>query len=147
MRDELEQVLAGKADASGREHGEQCAECRDEIAAMREQAEWLRGLRAPDDAEAPEPKPGFYARVMERIEAQGPVSIWSLFFDSQLGRGLAVASMVLALSLGAYLVSSEQAADRELIVVGDPGPQPDVAFTASPDRDAVLVNLVTYREQ
>ena len=128
MRDQAEEVLAGRAEPS--------PECREEIAAMREQAAWIRGLRAPADTE---PRPGFYARVMERIEAQGAASIWSLFFDSQLGRGLALASMTLALCLGMYLVSSEKTAPPEA--------QAGTILAGAPDRDAVLVNLVTYREQ
>lgn len=128
MRDEVERVLEGKADPS--------PEYRAEIEAMREQAAWIRGLRAPEDAE---PKPGFYARVMERIEAQGPASIWSLFFDSQFALRLAVASMTIALGLGAYMVSVERTASKE-----DRAP---VILAGAPDRDAVLFNLVTYREQ
>src|ERR1035438_3511295 len=118
VRDELEQVLDGKADPP--------PEYREEIEAMREQAAWIRGLRAPEDSE---PKPGFYARVMERIEAQGPVSIWSLFFDSQFARRLAVASMTVALGLGVYLVSVERAAPAD-----DGAP---VISVGAPDRDAV----------
>jgi hypothetical protein len=128
MRDKVEQVLEGKVDAS--------PEDREEIAAMLEQAAWIRALRAPEDCE---PKPGFYARVMERIEAQGTASIWSLFFDSQFGRRLAVASMTLALCLGVYMVSVERTAPVE-----DRAP---VITVGTPDRDAVLFNLVTYREQ
>jgi len=128
MRDEVEQILEGKSDAS--------PECRETIAAMREQAAWIRGLRAPDDVE---PKPGFYARVMERIEAQGPASIWSLFFDSQFALRLAVASMTIALGLGVYMLSVERAAPAQ---THDPA-----ILAGAPDRDAVLFNLVTYREQ
>jgi hypothetical protein len=128
MRDELEHVLEGKAEPS--------PEYREQIEAMREQAAWIRSLRAPEDSE---PRAGFYARVMERIEAQAPISIWSLFFDSQIGRRLAVASMTIALGLGVYLVTAERTAPTE-----DRAP---VMLAGTPDRDAVLFNLVTYREQ
>ncbi len=128
MRDELERILEGKAEPS--------PEYREEIAAMREQAAWIRGLRAPEDSE---PRSGFYARVMERIEAQGPASIWSLFFDSQFALRLAVASITVALGLGVYMVSVERTAPSE-----DRAP---LITVATPDRDAVLFNLVTYREQ
>jgi hypothetical protein len=128
MRDEVERILEGKADPS--------PEHREEIAAMREQAAWIRGLRAPEDAE---PKPGFYARVMERIEAQGPASIWSLFFDSQFALRLAVASMTVALCLGAYMISVEWTAPADH--------RAPAILAGAPDRDAVLFNLVTYREQ
>jgi hypothetical protein len=129
FRDNAEDILAGKTSAP--------PECRDEIAAIEEQAAWIRGLRAPADCE---PKPGFYARVMERIDAQRAISIWVLFFDSQLGRRLALASMTLAVCLGMYLVSSEQSAPP-------PAARPAAILAGSPDRDAVLMNLVTYREQ
>jgi hypothetical protein len=149
MRDQVEQVLAGSADASSQQHLAECGECRETIAGMREQAELLRGLRTTSEAE---PRAGFYARVMERIEAQGSESIWSLFFDSPLGRRVAMASMAVALCLSVYLVSSEQMANR--------GAAPDSTARAatfrgssnvspnfSPDQDTVLVNLVTYRGQ
>lgn len=128
MRDELERILEGKAEPS--------PEHREEIAAMREQAAWIRGLRAPEDSE---PRPGFYARVMERIEAQGPASIWNLFFDSQFALRLAVASITVALGLGVYMISVERTAPSE-----DRAP---LITVAAPDRDTVLFNLVTYREQ
>src|SRR5439155_13666164 len=54
-----------------------------------------------------EPRPGFYARVMERIEAQG-ASIWDLFFESAFGKRIAVASLALALLLGIFLVTQER---------------------------------------
>lgn len=73
---------------------------------MREHAELLHTLRSP--AGIPyEPRPGFYARVMERIETEGPISIWNLFIESAFGRRIAYASVALALVLGIYLVTSE----------------------------------------
>ena len=97
---------------------------------MRDQQRLLRSMRLPEEAE---PRAGFYARVIERIESQGAASIWSLFFDSPVGRGLAMASMVLALGLGVYLVSSEQLA-RAGQVVAVPGSAMDSAgmLTGSP---------------
>lgn len=164
IRDHLEQILAapgshhpggeqGKASGEqGKEcgaHLEQCEECRGEIAVLREQAAMLRELRADV-----EPRPGFYARVMERIETQGPVSIWNVFSESVFGRRLAVASMTLVLTVGVYLVVSEPfqshstAANQPIqLLIGED--QSSLAFSDAglPDRDAVLVNLVTYREQ
>ena len=66
----------------------------------------LRTLRATDDTLAP--RPGFYARVMERIEAQRPIDIWQLFFDSAFGRRIAMASVAMVVLFGFYLVSSER---------------------------------------
>jgi predicted anti-sigma-YlaC factor YlaD len=164
MRDQLEEVLAGsKQAAEPQEHLDECAECRDEVAAMKEQAHLLHSLRAPSDLS---PRPGFYARVMEQIESQGPISIWSLFFDSPYGQRIAIASVALALCMGFYMFSSEQTVDQAFELPADtsqtlvgtipasmPGTSsPDViltggAFSPEPDSDAVLVNLVTYREQ
>jgi predicted anti-sigma-YlaC factor YlaD len=149
MREQIEEVLAGSPDASRQQHLDECAECREEIAGMREQAAWLRDLRAPSGIG---PRPGFYARVMERIEAQGAVSIWSLVFDSAFGRRIAVAAMALALLMGVYVVSSEQSADQAVVITGQPDPVlPDglsaAMLAGSSNQDAVLVNLVTYQEQ
>ena len=173
IRDHLEEVLAGPGAASEHPAGKhlaECEECRDAVAGMREQAAVLRQWRAPET----DPRPGFYARVMERIEAQAPLSVWTLFFDSMFGRRIALASFALALLIGVYVVSSEQMSDPQ-IAVNDGLPQatlvshgfsdltqelptafPDGVFpgnaqprmvTGAPDQDAVLVNLVTYREQ
>jgi hypothetical protein len=169
VRDEIESFLAEapavggfrnpkapnlKAEAS-RRHAEECPECGAEIAAMREQAALFRALRAPADVE---PRAGFYARVRERIEAQNPVSIWNLFFDSAFARHVAMASAALALLIGIYLFSDRLWLTDHTAVLTI---QPDWVLTSggedllrdmpdpaeSPDRDAVFVNLVTYREQ
>lgn len=116
MRERLEETVAGSPDDIALQHLENCEECRTEVAALREQAAVMHALRAPSSAE---PRAGFYARVMERIEAQGPVSIWNLFFDSIYGRRLAYASLALALLMGVYLVSSEFSADDAIVVADD----------------------------
>jgi anti-sigma factor RsiW len=153
VRDEIESVLAEAPAVGGvrsrnqkteawLRHVEQCPECDAEIAAMREQAALLRALRSPGEVE---PRAGFYARVRERIDGQNPVSIWNLFFDSVFARRVAMASAALALLIGMYLFSVERLANRTVVVSGQPG----WVLTGGepPDPDAVLVNLVTYREQ
>ena len=161
VRDHLEEVLAGphRLIAGGAaDHLAKCRECRDEVSAMRHQAALLRTWRVPP--EEIDPRPGFYARVMERIEAEGPASIWSLFFDSALGKRLAFASLALAALLCVVLISSERfSADSQVaeqtapfsedlqgqVMLGED--QPGVVLTGAPDQDSVLVNLVTYRAQ
>ena len=81
---------------------------------------------------------------MERIEAQRPIDIWQLFSDSAFGRRLAVVSVALALVFSFYLVSSERCRS--------PSRSPSTIIPAFrhaglPDKDTVLVDLVTYREQ
>ena len=153
IRDGLEDVLAGTPGAAQAGHLKECGECRKEVAAMRGQAALLRQLRAPDLEES-EPRPGFYARVLERIEAQNAGSIWNLFFDSLFGRRIALASAILILLLGVYLVSAERMAEPEPILADIPFevlPGPVIPVSAALEgavpQDDVLVNLVTYREQ
>jgi|SRR6266853_1642457 len=171
IRNHVEDVLAGSKASPGAEHLDQCQECRSEIRGMREHASLLRELRAPAEAE---PRPGFYARVLERIEAQGPISIWNLFTESAFGRRIAVASLALALLLGVYVITSERVAEDPLlasqpaqtplaeqpVVTAEDAPgrliiQMDQTIDQSVDQlrvdesspDAVLANLVTYQEQ
>jgi len=172
IRDHLEEVLAGPGSEPRHPAGEHlaaCAECREQVAAMREHSAVLRQFHAESEEVEHEPRPGFYARVMDRIEAQTPLSVWTLFFDSMLGRRIALASLALVILVGVYVVSSEQMPEPEIAgVSGLPQaglatnltpngatdlPQ-DFVFSGqpqltagAPDQDAVLVNLVTYREQ
>jgi hypothetical protein len=117
---------------------------------MRAHNELLRGFRAPEA----EPRAGFYARVLERIELQRPVSIWALFTESLWGRRLAVASLAAAMFLSVYVVSSEQVEQNvfaaQRAVEMDPL-FPSAGFTVmttdASDSSAVLMNLVSYQER
>ena len=120
VQEQIERMIANKRSAEATDSGAatahlaECKECRTEMRAMQEHAGMLRQLRPPQGFED-EPRGGFYARVMERIEAEGPVSIWNLFMESPFGRRIAVASLALAVVLGVYLVSSEHTADDPII--------------------------------
>ncbi|MEO8096320.1 MAG: hypothetical protein ABI811_01355 [Acidobacteriota bacterium] len=165
IQDHLEEVLSGAKIPDGHPlaielegHLKACQECREETAAMRAQSAVLREWNAAK--EEVEPRPGFYARVLERIEAQRPVSIWALFTDSLFGRRLAVASLAVAMFMGAYVVSSEQGPNEQLsanagVVEMDPL-YPSAGFTdevmsasafrgGASNNDAVFVSLVTYQ--
>ena len=115
IRDHIEDVLAGSQPCTP-EHLNQCEECSTEVRGMQEQTALIRELRAPEDFAA-DLRPGFYARVMERIEAEGPISIWNLFIESAFGRRIAVASLALALLIGIYVVTSERAAEEATIAL------------------------------
>jgi anti-sigma-K factor RskA len=148
IQDHLEEVLreTERVETSpASAHLAVCSECREEVAAMRLQASALRALRANDDTLAP--RPGFYARVMERIEAQRPIDIWQLFFDSAFARRIAMASVAMVVLFSLYLVSSERLAQPVAIAVEESQPDMTLSKAGLPDKDAVLVNLVTYREQ
>jgi predicted anti-sigma-YlaC factor YlaD len=140
-------------------HLGECAECSAELHALEAQSQLLRSLRAPQDLE---PRGGFYARVIQRIEAQ-PASIWSVFLDRKFGLRLAVASAGLVALLGTYLVTSEpsgpEAASSPTVVLTDTPrtteaslrteesvQQPEDGPRQQQQRDAVLVDLASYRQ-
>ena len=102
----------------------------------------LAELKAPEEAS---PRAGFYARVMDRIESQRGKSIWSVFTEPLFGRRLVLASGLLMLVLGAALFVPGSEIDDEVSAMG----QTSVMVNSAPDhdKDAVLVNLVTYQEQ
>ena len=150
----VEDYLAG-SDTLPREftaHLLACEACRQEIAELKAQSDLLRLLKAPADMD---PRAGFYARIIERIEAQRQSSIWSIFLEPAFGRRLAVASAVFALLMGVYLVSSEpgaHATPREMgaqtiVLTGEDEPGPVLGAGEEQDRGAVLVNLATYQER
>ena len=99
--------MKAEALAGYRAHLGACSGCREQVAALQAQARMLHILRAP--AEDLHPAPGFYARVMERIEAQRPVSLWSVFLEPIFARRVMYATLVLLLTLGSStLFTSER---------------------------------------
>jgi hypothetical protein len=112
---------------------------------MQRQAEMLAVLRAPEEVE---PAPGFYARVLQRIEERARVSMWASFIYSRFAKRLTYASLTVAVMLGTYVVTEEardghllgrqsvlaQNAHEDLPVTGDEGQQ----------RDAVLKNFAVH---
>jgi anti-sigma factor RsiW len=146
----LEEALQ---DAAGRPASEEvarhlsgCEACRDEVRGMREQNRVLRSLRAE---EAPEAAPGFYARVLERMDAQGSASMWSAFLDPIFDRRVIAASLALAAVLGGFLAFSEASiaaptSSEAIIEMQDRSP--GLGQDRQRDRDTMLVTLATYRE-
>ena len=128
------------------EHLNICGECREEVDAMRQHTALLRDFAVPAEME---PQSGFYARVWERIESQRPVSIWSLFTESLMGRRLVTASLSLALLMGAYLVSTEPSMDARSASAMTEKLMPggEVLASVNSNPNAVFMELVTYRGQ
>jgi len=132
-------------------HLEGCKACASELELLEIQAELLRSLRAEKGIE---PRAGFYARVMDRIEREGQqTSIWSILLQPRVGRRLAVATATLALLLAGYLISTEpgdQTAYSAPSAVVTEVPASDAALTQDvlhqQQRDAVLVNLASFRQ-
>jgi predicted anti-sigma-YlaC factor YlaD len=152
IRDNLEEYLKGstrQVPQEFHEHLEMCEDCATELRLYQGQAEMLRLLQPGGDLD---PRAGFYARVMDRIEQEGHSSIWSELLQPNFGRRLAMASAVLVVLMGTYFVTTERS---EPVVAST-----DVVFTGAPSspvadqdnlqqqrqRDAVLVNLAAYHE-
>jgi hypothetical protein len=130
--------------------------------------ELLQTLRCPEGDVAP--RPGFYAKVMDRIEAQQKASIWSIFLEPVFSKRLAFASMAMILLLGIALFNANPQDDEDTIATGpgvyfsedQPAPslggqplsgqmdalraQPVATMDAEQGRNVVLVDLVTYQE-
>ncbi len=155
VRVNVEDYLGGARSLPGQftAHLMECEACRQEVAALKEQSSLLRTLRSREDVEA---RPGFYARVIERIDAQRQSSIWSIFLEPAFGRRLALASAALAMLMGLYLVSSEPGGAgavpnrtaHTVFLPGEdaPGPLLVLGNNQDQDRGAVLANLAAYRQ-
>jgi hypothetical protein len=69
---------------------------------MQVQAELFRTLRVREEVD---PAPGFYARVIQRIEERAKESMWAAFLLSPFAKRLTYASLALAVMLGTYVVT------------------------------------------
>lgn len=157
ITDGLESYLRGEHDSSSsafNAHLNACAECREIVLKMKEQSDLFHALRAPEETE---PAPGFYARVMARIEEQqaAPQSFWALFLDPRFGKRLMYAAATLVILMATYLVSTEPGNDAAFAASQQPEAILAPASTERPpaltddqqrDRDAILVTLTTYQE-
>ena len=146
IRDGLEDYLAGKAGLP-REftaHLNSCSQCADEVGLMKQQARMLSSLHA-----SAEPRPGFYARVLERIEQQPRPTIWSVMLQPSFGRRIAVACATLTIVLGGYLIGTEpgdQNSRSAAVVESQDVSRPESTAVQQSDRDSVLVTLASFRE-
>jgi len=148
IREQLEEYLSGMDEASRREFEDLLSQDdsgRREVEVMRRQAALLQVLRAEEPVE---PAPGFYARVLDRIESERPVSVWEAFLEPVFARRLAYASIALLLALGSLTVSAvrqpELAATSPEVILGEPPVSPALGRDQQRDRTVVLVNLATY---
>jgi predicted anti-sigma-YlaC factor YlaD len=155
IRHNLEDYLKGSVSGLPAEfdaHLGECAECANQLRSLQAQSQLLRELRSPRDIE---PRAGFYARVLERIESQ-PASIWAVFLERKFGLRLAVASAALAALLGTYLVTSEPSgpefASAPAVVMTDTPRTAEASLRTEENaqqqqqRDAVLVDLASYHQ-
>lgn len=153
IRERLEDYLSGapgrKIPLEVEQHLQHCEQCREELSWMQEQSRLLRTLSASREHD---PAPGFYARVMDRVERQQTSNVWTAFLDPIFGRRLAataVAMLALIIGVLAYserTVPEEESATQatEAIMANDP--HPPLGVDRQRDRATVFVTLATYRE-
>jgi hypothetical protein len=145
IRKNLEDYLKGSVSEipiEFHQHLGECQDCTSELQGLEAHSQLLRSLH---NSKGAVPRAGFYARVMERIEAQRPISIWSVFLDRKFGFRLAVASGMLAALLCGYLVTSEPTGPESGIAATATGTASTLAGEQQ-QRDAVLVDLASYRQ-
>ena len=147
MREGFEDYLTGKPEPVFLAHFNECQECRDLAGQLKQQSETIRTLRSPEELE---PAPGFYARVMERIETQKNASIWSVFLEPLFARRLMYASAVLTVIMGILLFTSPKddmmASTMPEQIFAEEAPPPARLVDLEQDRNTVLVQLTTYQE-
>jgi hypothetical protein len=149
IRDRLEDLLAarGKAirDQGVSAHLSACDECSSEFSSMQVQAELFSSLRTPDEIE---PAPGFYARVVQRIEECAKESMWGAFIYSPFAKRLVYGSLTVAVMLGTYVITQE-ARDGHLlggqaVVAQNARYDAPVTGSETEQRDAVLENFAAH---
>jgi hypothetical protein len=140
VKDNLEDYLnrRGEREMPGEmaAHLQACLSCAREFEQIEKQSSMLRSSLRTEC----EPRPGFYARVMDRIDRQADNSIWAVLLRPAFGRRIAIVSGALVMLLGSYLITSERSAPAAA--------QQEVSqeSTLPQQRDAVLVNLASYHE-
>lgn len=152
IRDRLEDYLRGSLDeASVREFEARLAgdpATREAVERMHRQSALLRSLRAPSPVE---PSPGFYARLMDRIERQRKPDLWTLLLDPAFGKRLVYATLTLLIMMGTYLVTTEPVSEVAMSsperILAEASPAPETPFDEAEDyerdREAVLVHFVS----
>jgi anti-sigma factor RsiW len=151
IRRRLEDYLSGSlpagTDLSFDRALEARPEAREELRLFAEQSEAIRvSLRAPEGIG---PAPGFYARVMARVEEESRASVWSLF-TGVFGQRLIFATSMLVVLLGVALMGTDSANDppdvaeapAQLLV--DPEPDAHLVGNEDEDRGRVFVTLASY---
>jgi len=152
VEDHIEEFLEGRLVGLAREsfesHVAVCRQCHDLATQMQSHSALLQCLSTPAELEPP---PGFYARVMRRVEAEARPSFWSLLLDPIFGSRLVYASASLVILMGVFLLATEpvhhELASTPVLALAQPGPeQPASPENVQQGRDSLLVTLATFGE-
>jgi anti-sigma factor RsiW len=147
VKDSLEDYLAGTIEPARERlveaHLGGCEPCRLELQVYMEVSSLIGELRSE---QPPLPAPGFYARVMARVDEHRPApSFASLFaLDLAFGRRLVFSSLMTLAVFGCYL------ATREPSYQAAPSPDSVMAvqtlpdFDATPGHEGMLATLTAY---
>lgn len=124
---------------------------------MTQHSALLRSLRSPESVE---PFPGFYARVMDRVQTQAKPSAWALFGESMFAKRMAIASLTFMLLLSAAFLANPPgevhapafspeaiiATSPEAIMAAEQEEPMPLGTDQQRDREAILVQLATYSD-
>jgi len=148
VMESLEEYLVGSLEPSAlravETHLSTCQMCREEVHGMEDLSNLFGSLR-PEQTASLDISPGFYAQVMQQVEAGRPRSAFANLFsiDMAFGRRLVFASLLTLAVLGGYLVTHEEryATDSspEAILAQQDAP----SFEARPV-DNMLLTLTAY---
>jgi|GEM_PF-2615285 len=149
QRDELAELINATRGAHREliEEGFEAGMTRQGVERMCEQAELMHELRCPENV--PQLGRDFTARVMARIEADRPSSIWDLFVSPALAKQLSFASLVLMALLAGFLFARSSDSnvlarhtERTLIRAEHPS---NLGLDRQQDRQNMLATLASYR--
>jgi anti-sigma factor RsiW len=109
MKENLEDYLSGdlgeKRKAEWDAYLAANSKAAEQVQSFEESAYELRELRAPhEDGSERQPAPGFYARVMQRVEEERSVPFWMAFLEPLFVKRLAFACLMWFALLGSYSV-------------------------------------------
>jgi len=143
----LEEYLAGALEPAAQRdieaHLNICASCREEIRSMQEVSQMFLTLRSDEAIEA---SGGFFAGVVQKVEADSPApSLTSLFnLDLIFARRVVFASLLTLAVLGSYLVSREANYTAGYSPDAVMAQQESPAFDSGSAQENMLVTLTAY---
>lgn len=156
IQSQLEDILQGQLRSEKRTaveaHLAACKDCAMELREMRMHSGALKALRVAD---VPEPAAGFYARVLQRVDAQVRPSFWHLLLDPVFGQRLVYATGALFLLMASFLLATTggqpELAQTPVQMIAQPEVTPVVLRTGfgddmQQDRERFLATMASFPE-
>ena len=149
VMDSLEEYLSGAlepaAERSIEAHLSTCNACREEVRSMQDVSQLFVSFRAEEEVAA---SAGFFAAVMQQVEAQRPAPSFANLFalDFVFGRRLVFASLMMLAVLGTYLVTHEAQYTAPPVQDTIMAEQSSPTFDSAP-ADNMLVTLTAYEQR